>query len=284
MSLDKIITDKTSRISWDKTWLDIARIISQRTSCIKFQVGCVLVSSDNKHSVMGYNGSPSGAPNCCDVGCAKDEGGRCRGCHAEINAIINCHGSPGTFKGGAAYVTIFPCNECAKALCQAGIKRVVYVDDYSKEQNDGLKIFSENNVRVEKWDETKKCTTIIRSDNSDTITPTPELRKRVTELIIYSEGEISKQEKEKTNWLTEIGIRNVNGVDNNRLNDVTIFIDTRLINPKKLNDIYLLLISRPIENIYISFTVSQPLSEFKKKVEELIMTIARGIRDSMYQR
>ena len=52
-----------------------------------FRVGCVIVNSNNRHSVVGYNGSPSGAPNCHEADCPKDDDGRCRGCHAEINAI-----------------------------------------------------------------------------------------------------------------------------------------------------------------------------------------------------
>lgn len=155
------------RYSWDQVWMEIAQTISYRTTCTFFRVGCVLVSNNNKHLVMGYNGSPSGAPNCHEADCPKEDGGRCRGCHAEINAIINCHGAPNTFKNGTAYVTVFPCNDCAKALSQAGIVRVVFKDEYLRlscgngevvheKGHDGMTIFMENNVKVESWDNVGK--------------------------------------------------------------------------------------------------------------------------------
>jgi len=270
-----------NRISWDKTWIDIARIISQRTSCIKFQVGCVLVSTNNRHCVLGYNGSPSGAPNCCEVGCAKNAGGRCRGCHAEINTIINCHGSPGTFEGGTAYVTIFPCNDCAKALCQAGIKRVVYADDYPKEQNDGLYVFFENNVRVEKWDETKKCTTIIRSDNSNEISL--ELKNRAYKLIGITDGCLDGY-TENQKKLKRLGVMQFATCSE-------LYSDAILLTDKHdIDTIYDCLVNQYVAIFIITRELMNHIKEgqFTDIVDfidrELIPIIARGIQDSLYQR
>ncbi len=117
-------------INWDEYFMGIATMTALRSKDNNSQVGACLVSEDNKILSMGYNGMP--------LGCNDDEmpWGR-EGdpldtkymyvCHAELNAILN---SPHkTLKGARCYVTLFPCNECSKAIIQSGIKEIVYFSD-----------------------------------------------------------------------------------------------------------------------------------------------------------
>lgn len=121
---------RSDYISWDEYFMGIAALSAQRSKDSSTQVGACLVSQDNKILSMGYNGMP--------IGCPDDEmpwdrdGGLLDTkyafvCHAELNAILN--NSNGSLKGARCYTTLFPCNECAKALIQAGIKEVIYLSD-----------------------------------------------------------------------------------------------------------------------------------------------------------
>ena len=101
-------------ISWDEYFMGVAELSGMRSKDPNTQVGCCIVSADNKIMSMGYNGLPIG---CSDVYVA----------HSELNAILNYRG--GSLEGSKLYVTLFPCNECAKAIIQAGIKTVIYADD-----------------------------------------------------------------------------------------------------------------------------------------------------------
>jgi dCMP deaminase len=120
----------------------IAATLGERTSCVQLQVGCVFV--DGLHRIIsgGYNGPPRGDENCCEVGCAKvaadpaiGKPGRCRGAHAEINGIISCI-QPERLRGSTLYVTVFPCHACMKALVQAGVRDIVYRDEYVRVVDD----------------------------------------------------------------------------------------------------------------------------------------------------
>ena len=121
---------RTNYISWDEYFMGIAALSAQRSKDSSTQVGACIVSQDNKILSMGYNGMP--------IGCSDDEMPWAREgglldtkyafvCHAELNAILN--NSNGSLKGARCYTTLFPCNECAKALIQAGIKEVIYLSD-----------------------------------------------------------------------------------------------------------------------------------------------------------
>lgn len=114
-------------ISWDEYFMGIAILSGMRSKDPNTQVGACIVSSDNKILSMGYNGFP--------IGCSDDDFPWCREgdpldnkyfytTHSELNAILNYRG--GTLEGSKLYVTLFPCNECAKAIIQAGIRTVVY--------------------------------------------------------------------------------------------------------------------------------------------------------------
>ena len=120
-------------ISWDEYFMGIALFSAQRSKDAGTQVGACIVSQENKILTVGYNGMPRG---CNDDDMPWDrEGGFLETkyayvCHAELNAILNYKGN---LEGSKIYVDLFPCNECAKAIIQAGIKEIVYVCDKYKD-------------------------------------------------------------------------------------------------------------------------------------------------------
>lgn len=118
-------------ITWDEYFMGVAMLSGKRSKDPSTQVGCCIVSQDNKILSMGYNGFPRG--------CSDDEFPWVRdgedqlemkyvySTHSELNAILNYRG--GSLEGSKLYVSLFPCNECAKAIIQAGISEVIYADD-----------------------------------------------------------------------------------------------------------------------------------------------------------
>ncbi len=120
---------RTDHISWDEYFMGIALLSAQRSKDPNTQVGACIVSNENKILSVGYNGMPTG---CLDDAMPWGrEGARLETkypfvCHAELNAILNSNFS---LKGSKLYVTLFPCNECAKAIIQCGISEIVYLSD-----------------------------------------------------------------------------------------------------------------------------------------------------------
>lgn len=116
-------------------FMNIAAMVSTRTTCLRRRVGCVIVKGKQIVSA-GYNGAPQGMPHCLDIGCAREgvpSGERselCRGAHAEQNAINFAARYGISIEGAAVYTTHLPCSWCAKSIVNAGIKRVVYLHDY----------------------------------------------------------------------------------------------------------------------------------------------------------
>lgn len=117
-------------ISWDEYFMGIALLSAMRSKDDNTQVGACIVNNENKILSLGYNGMPIG----CDD---RQMPWRRNGapidtkymyvCHAEFNAILN---SPApSLKGSKIYVTLFPCNECAKAIIQSGISEIIYMSD-----------------------------------------------------------------------------------------------------------------------------------------------------------
>ncbi|MBQ2287682.1 MAG: dCMP deaminase family protein [Lachnospiraceae bacterium] len=117
-------------ISWDEYFMAVARLAGLRSKDPNSQVGSCIVSTDNKILSMGYNGFP--------LGCSDDDYPWAREgdpletkyiyvTHSELNAILNYRG--GNLEGAKLYVSLFPCNECAKAIIQSGIREVIYLDD-----------------------------------------------------------------------------------------------------------------------------------------------------------
>ena len=123
------------RLSIDAYFMEIARVVASRSTCLRRKIGAVIVKGKQIVST-GYNGAPAGHPHCGDVGCARENvpsGQRselCRAAHAEQNAINFAarYGIP--IEGSTIYTTTYPCSWCAKSIVNAGIARVVYLDDY----------------------------------------------------------------------------------------------------------------------------------------------------------
>lgn len=117
-------------LSWDEYFMGIAELSAKRSKDPSTQVGACIVSTDNKILSVGYNGMPKA---CSDDEFPWDRQGSNLEtkyffvCHAELNAILNFRG--GTLEGSRLYATLFPCNECAKAIIQAGIKEIIYSCD-----------------------------------------------------------------------------------------------------------------------------------------------------------
>lgn len=127
----------SERITWDEFFMLQAINYSERATCTRLKVGCVITRGSLRLS-EGYNGSISGHAHCIDegVGCLKNDQGRCIRCiHAEQNAIINASKKGVSIEGGTAYVTHEPCETCTKLLNQVGIKRIVYLHAYANPYN-----------------------------------------------------------------------------------------------------------------------------------------------------
>ena len=111
---------RTDYISWDEYFMGIAQLSAMRSKDPNTQVGACIVSQENKILSMGYNGFPKGCDD--DEYPWNREGDLCDSkyayvTHSELNAILNYRG--GSLEGTKLYVTLFPCNECAKAIIQA---------------------------------------------------------------------------------------------------------------------------------------------------------------------
>ena len=130
---------RTDYLSWDEYFMGIALLSAGRSKDNNTQVGACIVSDENKILSVGYNGMPTG---CNDDDMPWEREGAFLDtkypyvCHAELNAILNR--STGSLKNARIYVSLFPCNECAKAIIQTGIKEVVYWDDKYAD-TDGVK-------------------------------------------------------------------------------------------------------------------------------------------------
>jgi len=130
----------SKRPSWDQYFMDITRVVARRSTCLRRQVGALIVL-DKRILTTGYNGAPAGLEHCASRGCLRAEknvppGERhelCRGLHAEQNAIIQAalHGIQ--IRSGLLYGTHFPCVVCAKMLANSGISRVVIAEGYPDE-------------------------------------------------------------------------------------------------------------------------------------------------------
>lgn len=123
---------RTDYISWDEYFMGVALLTAQRSKDNTSQVGACIVSRENKILSMGYNGMPTG---CFDDDMPWEREGEplktkyMYVCHAELNAILNHASGTGSLKGARIYTTLFPCNECAKAIIQSGIKELIYLSD-----------------------------------------------------------------------------------------------------------------------------------------------------------
>jgi dCMP deaminase len=129
---------------FDRRYLEMAQIWAQNSYCERRQVGALIVK-DKMIISDGYNGTPSGFENICE-----DETGRTKPyvLHAEANAITKVAKSNNSSEGATLYVTSSPCLECAKLIIQAGIKRVVYSDDYRI--SEGIELLQRAKIEIVK--------------------------------------------------------------------------------------------------------------------------------------
>lgn len=129
-----------NRPSWDQYFMDITALVATRSSCLRRQVGALLVK-DRNILATGYNGVPSKISHCETVGCLRAKlnipsGERhelCRGLHAEQNAIIQAAKHGTSIDGAVLYCTTMPCVICTKMIINAGICKVVYGEGYADE-------------------------------------------------------------------------------------------------------------------------------------------------------
>ena len=158
---------KKTRPSLDEYFLMIAKVVAQRATCVRHNVGAVAVK--DKHIIStGYNGAAAGTKDCLELGCLRDQqkipSGThheiCRAIHAEQNAVIQAALHGGNIEGATMYCTHTPCIVCAKILVNAKIKRLVccnyYPDKTSeallKEAGITLEIHPEPKIKVHKSD------------------------------------------------------------------------------------------------------------------------------------
>lgn len=135
------------RPTWDKIWTDFATQISNRSLDPKYKVGAIIVNDENTQVLsIGYNGDQKGGPNTRDSLSVGESGF----IHAEINALIKCDYSYHRKK--KMYLTLSPCNVCAKAIVNAGIEEVIYLERY--EQSTGLDILIDAGINARQFKKT----------------------------------------------------------------------------------------------------------------------------------
>lgn len=127
------MTKREDYISWNEYFMEIAKISAKRSKDPATQVGCCIVSKDNKIIGTGYNGMPRG--------CSDDEYSWERPekhlyvCHAEQNALLNSNDFK-MLNGSTLYTTLFPCNDCTKIIIQLGVSKIVYLEDKYFDRDD----------------------------------------------------------------------------------------------------------------------------------------------------
>lgn len=145
------------RPAWDEYFLNLAKVVRERSACLRDSVGVVLIK-DKRIIATGYNGTPIGIKNCIEGGCKRclhrhherikpyEEKEKCICLHAEQNSLLQSAYHGMSTKGATMYSTIAPCIQCAKAIINAGVSEVVYFGKYS--DNLGVKLLSSAGVKV----------------------------------------------------------------------------------------------------------------------------------------
>ena len=150
------MSKRDGRPSWDQYFMEIAHLVAKRSTCRRRQVGAVLVKN-KRILATGYNGAPSGLQHCLEAGCLREELGIpsgqrleiCRGIHAEQNAIIQAALHGVSTEGSTLYCTDQPCSQCTKMLINAGVKEIIYVNDYPDDL--ALQVLEEAKLPIRKW-------------------------------------------------------------------------------------------------------------------------------------
>ena len=188
--------EQTQRPDWDRYFMDICNLVSKRSTCLRRQVGAIIVK-EKRVLTTGYNGAPKGLPHCLDLGCLRTDfsipsGTRlevCRGAHGEENAIVQAARFGIQLDGGELYCTHQPCMSCTKMTINAGIKRVVFAGDYPSPMS--LEFLLAAGLQVEKYDVEKGFTTEIEDEGDrlfltsrayELVQENPELKKWADEI------------------------------------------------------------------------------------------------------
>ena len=146
---------RTNYLTWDEYFMGLAKLSAERSKDPNTIVGACIVDDKNKILSVGYNGAPTGYNDDTDMTWER-EGDFLNTkyayvCHAELNAILNSRIS---IQGARVYVTLFPCNDCAKAIIQSGIKEVIYYDDKYKDADNtkaAKKMFDKCGVKYRQY-------------------------------------------------------------------------------------------------------------------------------------
>jgi dCMP deaminase len=144
---------QNERPDWDTYFMEIAQLVSKRSTCLRRKVGAVLVK-DKRILATGYNGAPTGLLHCKEVGCVREKlkipsGERhelCKGLHAEQNAILQAAYHGVSIKGSKLYVTCHPCSVCAKMIINAGIEELIIKEGYPDKMAEN--ILKEGKIKV----------------------------------------------------------------------------------------------------------------------------------------
>jgi len=145
-----------SRPTWEDYFMEITRLVAKRSTCLRRQVGAILVM-EKRILATGYNGAPSGLAHCLEMGCLREKnqipsGERhelCRGLHAEQNAIIQAAYHGIRIKGATLYCTNLPCIICTKMVINAGIKEIIFESGYADPL--AQEMLREAHIPVHQW-------------------------------------------------------------------------------------------------------------------------------------
>jgi len=146
------------RPSWEAYFMDIARRVATRSTCLRRAVGAVVVKN-KRILTTGYNGAPSGVRHCLETGCLREQmnvasGQRhelCRGIHAEQNAIIQAALHGVSIQGATLFCTNLPCSICAKMIINAGIEKIIYESGYADTLSEAM--LKEAGVQLQKFNQ-----------------------------------------------------------------------------------------------------------------------------------
>ena len=156
---------------WTGYFLDIAGVVSNRSSCSRRQIGAVLTSAEHEIISTGYNGTPRGTMNCNEGGCSRcwnesiksgDGYDYCTCIHAEHNALLSCARQGKAAVGSTMYVTDIPCLQCLTFIVQCGVKTIIHgIDEFdgvrvSSKSEHIHRIVGEGNVEVYKYNSLDK--------------------------------------------------------------------------------------------------------------------------------
>lgn len=167
--MKKINKQRKDYLNWDEYFMGIAKLSALRSKDPNTQVGACIVDEKNRILSIGYNGAPNGFDD--DIFPWDRVGERLDTkymyvCHGELNAILNYRGNTKDFLNAKIYVHYFPCNECAKAIIQSGIKEVIYLhsydyDNHSDEMEASIRMFNQCGVKYHKFEPSNNNQVII---------------------------------------------------------------------------------------------------------------------------